>query len=619
MITASAGLLDNTALAANASLTSALGNYTSTTAISKYQSVISYPDIGNILSLGTLTSLQTMGNIPGLINGIPTSMSNAAANISNVSPAPVTSFTQVASSDANLIMGNGDLSKFAQVYGQCAGYRVQANQIVNSTKNSDILASTFTDMDALTTGGVSQISTNTQTFGADLVKLGNAINLSRLQYLGYPWMLLVQMLSQGGMLPGVYDILTLNGVTKEDLASIKTSNPEISADLNGRIYKALSQITGDELRQVKILLDVTTEGLATAADLLNPLKMLPNSYSTLIMQIPSPTGKSMSVNVYSGNSVNSAVSQFFQIDPAYLRLSQVIPADQAAANQAWIRSFNQVKNITTTTLPKFAASTAALESNAGLGNITALTAPIPVAASNTVTGTLATGTGPNNTLNIYDFMGTAAGWTYADNMSNVIGNINYLDSQGALTPLTRSGNGLYDTMTSTLNGTWSGYDSETITWWVDIPSGYPATGNYTSTSNANAAIDSAFSTGLIPAGNVMFATIQSSYPTAIANINTSFGTMANQITREDTNRTNAGVNFAQLIGNNRSAVMSMATSLHSIGTEVSYHGPAEFFAAVANIQNIGGQSVIASMREGRNIEALARSGVPTDTQLKTTP
>lgn len=614
MITASAGLLDNTTLVANIDLTNSINDYTLTNAISDFQSVISYPNLSNILLANTLANLQTMGGIPGLINGIPTSITTASSNISNTA----TSFTQVVTSDANLIMGNGDLSKFAQVYGMCSGYQGQANQLVNSTKNSDILAATFSDMDALTTGGVSLITTDTKAFGEDLIKLGNAISFIRLKYLGHPWALLAQMLSNGGLLPGAYNILIFNGVTKEDFSTIKSSNPEITADLDRRIYQSLLQITGDDLRQVKILLDITTEGLASAADLLNPVKMLPNSYSTLIMQVPSSSGKPTNINVYSGTSVSSSVSQFFQVDPVYLELSNIIPADQAAANQAWIRSFYQVKNITGTTLPKFAASTAELESNSGLGDINALTTPIPPAAASTVTSTLATGTGPNDTLTIYDFLGTAAGWPYTENMNDVIGNINYLDNQGALELLIQSSNGLYATMTSVLNGTWAGTDGSI--YWVDIPTGYPATGNYVA-ATANLAIDSAFgdTNGLISTGNVIFETIQTDYPDNVGNINTGYGNMANQIAREDINRTNAGVDFTILQGNNRSAIMSLATNLHSIGTDVSWHGPAEFFAAVSNIQNIGGQAVIASMREGRNIKSLAKSGVPTDTQLKTTP
>lgn len=612
MITASAGLLDNTALAANTNLNTAINSYTSTPLISSYTSVINNANIG-ALENATLISLQTMGGIPAFVNGIPTSITNASSNISNTS----TSFTEVVNSDANLIMGNGDLSKFAQTYGMCAGYRSQANPIVNSTKNSAILASTFTDMDALTTGGVSLMTTNAQKFGADLVKLGNAISFARLKYLGHPWALLAQILSMGGLVPGVYDVLTVNGITKDDIATIKAPSPQIAAELDSKIYGALMQINGDNLRQVKILLDVTTEGLMSAADLLNPAMMLPNSKDTLVMQIPVSGAKPSPTNVYAGRTVSSAVSQFFQYDPEYLELSKIIPSDQAAANLAWIRGFNQVKNIASTTLPKFAASTAAIEPNTGLDAINSLSSPIPPAAASAVTSTLATGTGPNNTLTIYDFLGTAAGWTYTENMSNVIANINYLDNQGALTSLTSTSTGLYATMTIALDGGWSGTDGSI--YWVDIPAGYPATGNYTSTANANAAIDTAFSVGLIPAGNVMFATIQSNYPSAVGNINISYNNMADQIAREDTNRINAGVNFDQLQANNRSAVMSLAAGLHTIGVDVSWHGPAEFFAAVANANNIGGQAVIGSMREGRNIETLAKSGIPTDTQLKSTP
>jgi hypothetical protein len=43
----------------------------------------------------------------------------------------------------------------------------------------------------------------------------------------------------------------------------------------------MTKITGPELSQILALLKVTTKGIVTMADLLNPVKILPNSFNTL--------------------------------------------------------------------------------------------------------------------------------------------------------------------------------------------------------------------------------------------------------------------------------------------------------------------------------------------------
>jgi hypothetical protein len=43
----------------------------------------------------------------------------------------------------------------------------------------------------------------------------------------------------------------------------------------------MTQVTGFTLSQVLRVLNVTTTGLATMADLLNPVKIFPNSFQTL--------------------------------------------------------------------------------------------------------------------------------------------------------------------------------------------------------------------------------------------------------------------------------------------------------------------------------------------------
>ena len=68
------------------------------------------------------------------------------------------------------------------------------------------------------------------------------------------------------------------------------------------IYIAMTQITGTELQQILQLLRITTPGLVTMADLLNPVKIFPRSYNTLT----APTANGLrGIYINTAGAVNS--------------------------------------------------------------------------------------------------------------------------------------------------------------------------------------------------------------------------------------------------------------------------------------------------------------------------
>ena len=142
---------------------------------------------------------------------------------------------------------------------------------------------------------------------------------------------------------------------------------------------------------------------------------------------------------------------------------------------------------------------------------------------------------------------------------------------------------------------------------IDIPSGLPGAGTYTS-------LDDAFVSGLIPAAQNLISNIASNNSAAAASMNTSFSAMAEQLVYEKNNLAQAGVEFDELT-QTTTAVLSIVTNLHEIGRDVSPQGQNEFFTAIAQTSNIYGQAVIASLREGRNIDVLNAEGIPLDTQI----
>ena len=353
------------------------------------------------------------------------------------------------------------------------------------------------------------------------------------------------------------------------------------------------------------------------ADLLNPVKTLPNSYTQLTNLIPTGTDVSPTAtvlaNVYTtASTVNSNLLSVYGTSPAYQSLSKILPPDQALANQAIANSLQQVKNIFQLTLPVFARAVTATETNTGLGDITSLTKAVPTSVASNINNTLATGTGPNGTLTLFDFMGATAGVPYTAEFTADAAIINAMQAANALYTLTDSTYGVYTVMQNTLNGDYTSViNPSPIEITITIPAGLPGEGTYGN-------LDAAFSTGLIPAAANLIANVAANNASNASTLNTSFTTMAQQLSAETNNLVLAQVEFNDLAANSRSSVMSLASNLHEIGTDVAPKGQNDFFTAIADTSNQYGQAIIASFREGRNIKVFNDAGIGSDTQIPAT-
>ena len=85
-------------------------------------------------------------------------------------------------------------------------------------------------------------------------------------------------------------------------AAVDPQSVTFTAQQQRLIYIAMTQITGTDLQQILSLLRVTTAGLTTMADLLNPVKTFPRSYNTLT----APTANGLrGIYINSSGAVNS--------------------------------------------------------------------------------------------------------------------------------------------------------------------------------------------------------------------------------------------------------------------------------------------------------------------------
>jgi hypothetical protein len=294
---AAAGLLQNQGIAVNANLLTAISNYENTGLISPLLDTISVGS-GNILSGNVILDLETLAanSCPALSDSVPI----AYSNIGNL-------MTTVIVNQANKDICGPNVSKLTQAVDQASGYTSQTSIFINSAINSQTyLGNTFTTMNNMITGDVTSVNLATQAFGQDLQNLGQLINLNNLDNLGSPLALIQQIYSITGTIPVVSLTFVAAGIPTEIVLNLTNPAVSVTDSIQKLMYQAMTKITGNDLSQILSVLKVTTVGITTMADLLNPVKLFPNSFLSLTVygsafKIPVP------IYVNSGGSVNQAL------------------------------------------------------------------------------------------------------------------------------------------------------------------------------------------------------------------------------------------------------------------------------------------------------------------------
>jgi hypothetical protein len=376
------------------------------------------------------------------------------------------------------------------------------------------------------------------------------------------------------------------------------------------MYQAMTQVTGSDLDQVLKVLKVTTANISTMADLLNPVKLFPNSFQSLTV---TTSAGIRAIYTNSSGSVNYNLETEL---PAYIidrynDLKQIIPADQALANCALGVSLGQINGISSTTLPVFSSVVKNMQTTRDLPLITALTTAVPESVANYYTSTLAIGAGPNGTVRVVDIIGLAGGWVATDAFLQTV----EIFSTMNLTTLTT----IYQRMTTAMSGGYGPVDSGPIV----IPAG-PGAGTYNGVPDPappdyNPTAISLAMAALTSAALTEIAALQTAYPTETSELNTLWNQMAQQVDGEETLQPIAGLNFADLTANQRTSIYGFVLSLTNFGTDTEEGGIAWFLEAMADLSTQGGQAVIACLREGRNQTALNSGGIYTNTKIPADP
>ena len=587
--------------------TAAVTSYTGTTLLTPFFAAIANSAAANI-SANTLISMSTFcsATVPALADNTPAAYSSLGTDIS-------TGFTGIITNQGNSYLGSGNVTVFAQVFSSAQGYVGATNNYINTSINSQTyLGSTFTTMNSLITGNLSDVNLAMRAFGADLAALGQLIDLDNLGNFGSPAALLRRLATLTNITPGVSNALIQAGIDQTNINDISDPNVTVNDNIQRLAYQGMLKVTGTELEQVLAVFGVSTPNINNMADLLNPVKIFPNSYPSLTVRTYNQDTSTVLRAIYDNNqgAVNSKLLIYL---PRYVlilggsnmityqRLSLIIPPDQALACKAIQVSLQQIKNINNMSLAQLSAAFVNMQTTRDLDLISSLTTAVPPSVAAFYANTYATGTGPNGTLVITDLLGAAVGVPFTSDLANVTTTIDSMTSDGILTTLIE----IYTRMQNTVDGVYSTGIGNTVI----IPPG-PGAGTYADPDSAlNALI-------IIAAAEV--AGIENAYPTQSSVLNSNFVSMAANLNAENVNLKLASIDIANLDPTSRGPIMSLVQNLPDYGVNTEQHGPAQFLESIANLNTQGGQAIVACLREGKNVSVLDAAGAGQDTVIPST-
>jgi len=607
MLIAGQGLMQNTGLGINTTLSSRIGTYTSFNVVSEYAAAISAAE-ANEETIDPITSISDQGVPTASINQIKSYTASTFPAVNNTIPSIVSigsttnRFTAQLTAHANNILGNGDLSKFVVQMYTVMAYTVSSGSFIDAAVTTDsYLGPTFSNMDELTTGSISSISLATVEFGTDLVNTGLLIDLDKLNTYGTPHSLIIKLATRG-LLSYISEELIKAGVNPTALATKITGlvdNETLPLIIQKKCYEAFKTITGNKLTTIKAALRVNIPtGIDTLADLIDTQKIFPLSYRTLTS--PYKTGyKAIYVN-------NNAVNGLFKnLGKDYY---SILTTGLADANTAMRRALQQIKNIQNLRTDQLGAAVKLIQTNYGLNLINSLDKPLPTSVYSYYTTSFGGGSGSNGRYYLSDGIGTPAGITHNDAFASMNSTLTALISNGALDGLyDGTSNGAFTVLKDALNGVYGipyiDPSDPLMSTTLTIPSGKVGAGSYTTWASAISAILN----GTTPIIN----NILSTYPAETASANAQIVLAAQQIEKELDTLSDSGVVFADTPSSKQS-IQSMVQNLHTYAIQNEYRGPAELLEKMADQTTQAGQALVGALREGRNISALNTIGVGMD-------
>jgi hypothetical protein len=249
----------------------------------------------------------------------------------------INGFTGVISDIGNTYLGQGNTTVFAQVFSGAQSYINQNNDFINTAYNSQTyLGSTFTSMNSLITGNLTDVNLALPSFGVDLSRLGYLIDLNNLGNFGLPSTIFKQLATVTNLTPSITTALGRVGFTTTQIERVSDPDATLTDTEERKLYQAMKLITGQALQQVCDIFGITlpvvggtataqpqNPGLTTMADLLNPVKIFPTSFASLTVRTynQNTTSELRAIYLDATGKVNNNLLQYL---PRYVLT--VVPA-----------------------------------------------------------------------------------------------------------------------------------------------------------------------------------------------------------------------------------------------------------------------------------------------------
>ena len=248
----------------------------------------------------------------------------------------INGFTGVIADIGNTYLGQGNTTVFAQVFTGAQSYINQNNDFINTAYNSQTyLGSTFTSMNSLITGNLTDVNLALPAFGNDLAQLGFLIDLNNLGNFGLPSSVFRQLATVTNLTPRITVALKQVGFTTTQIERITDPDATLTDTEEAKLYRAMLLITGQALQQVCNIFGITlpvaginttqpqNPGLSSMADLLNPVKIFPTSFASLTVRTynQNTTSELRAIYLDSAGTINSKLLQYL---PRYV--ITVVPA-----------------------------------------------------------------------------------------------------------------------------------------------------------------------------------------------------------------------------------------------------------------------------------------------------
>ena len=211
--------------------------------------------------------------------------------------------------NSGLSADNGAYKDFLSGFMSSYSFIEYSNESILTMNNSqEFLDGTYSNMDDLITADITGVSVATTVFGQDLITSGKAINLQSIATFGLPSTLLSTLQKNNAITKSVSLALIASGITVTELEQMLGNISVVTKEQERKIYGAFGIILGQDLKDVLVSLNCKTEGLESLADLLNPIKLFPNSYSTLTVPIYNATGGTANSKIYYPVYVNEGLN-----------------------------------------------------------------------------------------------------------------------------------------------------------------------------------------------------------------------------------------------------------------------------------------------------------------------